>query len=135
MLDNNSNYPAGANISSAPWNQSDPDQAEFELRCDQTLSKTMPIFSSNYTVEVDEEADEEGHRIREAVYNTDTMEWEEEFQANGYHTPLQLLGLFKQYLQDIKDGTKNANYNPREIQHLISECENWEEVDVCYDEG
>ena len=130
------NYPPGAaHDPNAPWNQSDPKEKEFDLHCYQTIDKVMPIFSTDYIEEVDEEYDDEGHKFRTCVYSTNDIDWAEEFKNNGYHTPLELLGLFKQYLNDIQNNTKNANYNPWEIKHLIAECEDWQESETIYEEG
>lgn len=133
---NDGGYPTGAQHDSrAPWNQSRPEAEDFDMRCNQVLTKSMPVCTTNYTEEVEEEADEDGGTYRSVSYNTDNIDWKQEFADNGYHTPLELLGLFKQYLEDIRDGTKKASYFPSEINYLISECENWEEVETSYEEA
>ena len=46
-----SNYPPGVSDSTwdAPWNQSDPEEEEFEVTCSQSLSRTATVWTDNYT--------------------------------------------------------------------------------------
>lgn len=129
-------YPPGAEFDpNAPWNQSEPEEREFDCLCSQTLSKTVEILSSDYTEEVEEEYDEEGRKCRDVAIGTENINWEEEFHANDYHTPLQLLELFKKYLEDEINGTQNMPHNKKHLESLAKECEDWTEDEVTYMEG
>lgn len=54
----NYNYPIGADIPEAPWNQKKPESKEIEVTVSITLSKTVKIKVDNYTQET--EVDEDG---------------------------------------------------------------------------
>lgn len=55
------NYPAGAEYDpNAPWNQVDPEPRKIEVTVSITLSKTVEVEVTDYTVK--EEFDEDGHR-------------------------------------------------------------------------
>lgn len=107
-------YPDGARYNpDAPWNQSDPEEIETNVLCSQTLSKTVPVIT----------------------YDVEDKNWEDVYHENDYHTPQQLLGLFKRYLQDMLGEKIQVSKSPSYIKHLIKECENWDEDDVEYMEG
>ena len=63
---NNYDYPYGADIPNAPWNQSDPEPVEVEVAISQTLSKSTKILITDYTVNKweDVETDNEGGFLR-----------------------------------------------------------------------
>lgn len=54
------NYPIGADTSDAPWNQEDPEPKKIEVTVSITLSKTVEVEVTDYTVK--EEFDEDGYR-------------------------------------------------------------------------
>lgn len=54
------NYPIGADTSDAPWNQVDPEPKKIEVTVSITLSKTVEVEVTDYTVK--KEFDEEGYR-------------------------------------------------------------------------
>lgn len=56
----NYNYPMGADIADAPWNQGDPEPIEVEVTVSITLSKTVKIYVDDYIQEAPE-VDEDGH--------------------------------------------------------------------------
>lgn len=122
-------YPAGAyNDPNAPYNQVDVPEKEFEITCSQSLSTTVSIFTSNYVYTRD--CDEEG--CYESYDTSDTC-WEDEYRNSGYHTPLQLLHLFKEFLEQQK-GNGIIFKTPRFTDKLIEECESWTEDEIEYTE-
>ena len=126
----NYHYPAGADNEFAPWNQSDPDEKEFDITCSQTLSKTVSVLTSNYipgASGVDYEPDGEGGYCACGWHDPDDTSdtnWADEFHNNDYHTPQQLLGLFKDLLiRDLENG--NPMKSERYTKALIEECDGW----------
>ena len=131
-------FPAGAyNDPSAPYNQSDPEEKEFDVTCSQSLSKTVTVTTNNYTPgasSVNYEPDDEGGYYASGWHDPDDTSdtnWSEEYQDNDHYTPLQLISLFKKHLEnelnrmgDVKDS--------RRIKHLIEECSDWTEDDTEY---
>ena len=121
----NYNYPLGADTPSAPWNQHEPDEKEFEVTCSQTLSKTVTVSTTNYEEGVDEEYDEEGCKCGYYWCDTSNVDWAEEYAENDYHTPLQLINLFKRFLEDMVNGTETTPKHPWFLKRLIEECDDW----------
>ena len=129
-----SNYPPGVSDSTpdAPWNQSDPDDMDFDVTCSQTLSKTVTVTTNNYipgAEGVDYESDDEGGCYAVPYHDdpdTSDTNWAEEYHDNQYHTPAQLLELFKQCLEEnMKNGL--VFKTPKFTEDLIKECEGWTE--------
>ena len=115
----NSNYPpmSQSDWNRAPWNEPIVPEEDFNVLCSQTLSKSVKVTTDNYRPEYEEE---DGH----TYLNTENVDWEEEFHNNDYHTPQQLLGLFKSLLvRDLKEG--NPLKSERYTKALIEECDGW----------
>ena len=127
-------YPAGAyNDVNAPYNQSEVPEKEFEIVCSQTLSKTVEVFTDNYVPHVEREYDD-GIVFCHRWDDTTDTDWKEEFHNNDYHTPAQLIGLFKQFLEEqLSHGI--VFKSPKYTENLIEECEGWEEDETVYEEG
>lgn len=134
-----SNYPPGVSDSTpdAPWNQSDPDDMDFDVTCSQTLSKTVTVTTNNYipgAEGVDYESDDEGGCYAVPYHDdpdTSDTNWADEYHDNQYHTPAQLLELFKQCLEEnMKNGL--VFKTPRFTEDLIKECEGWCEDETEY---
>ena len=129
-------YPLGAEFdTNAPYNEVEVPDKEFDVTCCQTLSKTVTVTTNNYipgASGVDYEPDDEG-----GVYasgwqeddDTSETDWSEEYHSNDYHTPEQLLQLFKQCLTEM---ASKENYFKSKIwtEHLISECDGWIEDEI-----
>ena len=129
-------YPAGAyRDPSAPYNQVDAPDKEFDVTCCQTLSKTVTVTTNNYipgASGVDYESDDEGGYCAvgwQDPDDTSDTNWADEYHDNDYHTPLQLIELFKQHLENDLNRMGDVK-NERWIKHLIEECENWTEDEV-----
>ena len=124
-------FPAGAEFDpSAPYNQSDPDDMDFDVTCSQTLSKTVTVTTNNYipgAEGVDYESDDEGGCYAVPYHDdpdTSDTNWADEYHDNQYHTPAQLLELFKQCLEEnMKNGL--VFKTPKFTEDLIKECEGW----------
>ena len=54
---NNYDYPMGADIPDAPWNQVDPEPRKIEVTVSITLSKTVEVEVTDYTAEEDYDGD------------------------------------------------------------------------------
>ena len=130
-----SNYGYGLtdNSPNTPWNEPVVPEREFELLCSQTLSRSYTVNTNRYQPEFD---DETGH-----IYtNTDDTSWSEVFDENGYHTPLQLIAILKEFLEKE---LKVWEDKPRDEEHpykksmemtklksLIDECNDWQEDEI-----
>lgn len=123
-------YPEGAEFdSSAPYNQSEIPEKEFEVTISQTLSKTVTVSTNDYEPEV---VEEKHNDIYEYNAITDNTDWEQAYHENDYHTPEQLIGLFKRYLEAELGGKQDIPRSPSYLKHLIKECEDWYEDDIEY---
>lgn len=126
MFDNGG-YPPGARYdTSAPYNEHIEPEKEFDVVCSQTLSKNFVVKTQNYRHY--EDPSEDGVDIWD---DTSDTEWEKEFKGNGYCTPLELIGLFKEFLEEqLKQGI--VFKSPAYTQHLIRECRDWEEDELTF---
>jgi hypothetical protein len=131
-------YPAGAyRDPSAPYNQVDVPEKEFDVTCSQTLSKTVSVLTNNYVPGaegVDYESDDEGGCYAVGWHDPDDTSdtnWADEYHDNDHFTPLQLIELFKQYLENDLNRMGEVK-NEKWIKHLIEECSNWTEDETEY---
>lgn len=131
-------FPAGAEFDpSAPYNEPSVPEKEFDVTCCQTLSKTVTVYTDNYTPGasgVDYEPDDEGGYTAVGWHDDDDTSdtnWADEYHDNDHYTPLQLIGLFKQCLEEnLKNGL--VFKNPSTTKSLIEECEGWTEDETEY---
>lgn len=65
---NNYDYPLGADTKDAPWNQTDNPEKEIEVMVSITLSKTLKIKVSDYTI-TDSGKDEDGEYFEDIDYS------------------------------------------------------------------
>lgn len=130
-------YPPGAEFDpSAPYNQVDVPEKEFEVTCSQSLSKTVTVTTNNYipgASGVDYEPDDEGGCCAVGWHDPDDTsdtDWEEEYR-NEHYTPLQLINLFRRYLSDelnaILNNPEGKPNKEKFLRHLIEECSDWTE--------
>ena len=143
----NYNYPAGADTPDAPWNQSDPDDMDFDVTCSQTLSKTVTVTTNNYipgAEGVDYESDDEGGCYASPWHDnpdTSNTNWAEEYHDNDHYSPIQLIELYKETLKEQLKSWEGMDEIPstkaqvRRIEHLIEECEGWTEDETEYVEN
>lgn len=116
-------YPAGAyNDPSAPYNEVSIPERDFDVNVCQTLEKYVTVTTDDYIPEYDD-------WDRSVHYDTSETNWKEVYHDNDCHTPLQLIELFKQCLEEnLKNGI--VFKSPRYTEDLIKECEGWEEVET-----
>lgn len=134
-LNNNSNYPlmSQSEWDNAPWNQSDPEEKEFEVTVSQTLSKSTTVTTSDYIPGgyfPETEWDIDGYHTITCHEPDDTSDtdWKKAYN-NEHYTPLGLIKEFKEMLE------KNTPIPETRRKHLIDECMNWIEDDLEVCEG
>lgn len=104
----------------APYNQCDPKPIERDVIATFTLSTSKPTSTTHYYCEGDK---------YEGYYEvTDDTDWSEEFKEQHY-TPFQLIEMYKKELEEKKKYMSNL-YEIHKIEHIIKECENWDEEKV-----
>ena len=129
-------FPAGAEFDpSAPYNEPIIPEKDFEVTCSQSLSKTVTVTTNNYipgASGVDYEPDDEGGYYASGWHDPDDTSdtnWTDEYHNNDYHTPLQLIELFKKHLENELNRMGEVK-NEKWIKHLIEECSDWTEDDI-----
>ena len=91
-------YPAGAyRDPSAPYNEVEVPERDFEVTCSQSLSRTATVTTNNY-IPCAEDVWDDGVGCHDEWADTSEICWSEEYSENGYKTPLELIGLLKEYL-------------------------------------
>ena len=139
-------YPAGAyRDPSAPYNEVDIPEKDFDVTCCQTLSRTVVVTTNNYipgASGVDYEPDGEGGYCAYGWQDDDdTSEtnWADEYATNGYKTPLELISMLQEYLEkDLREIQKDMLPNDRSfkatqvrrLKGLIKDCECWTEDEI-----
>ena len=124
-------YPAGSyNDPNAPYNDVDVPEKDFEITCVQTLSKSVIVTTDNY-IPGGYGVDEDG--CYQDPDDTSNTCWSDEYHDNNYHTPIQLIELFKQFLEEQKS-YGIVFKSPKFTDDLIEECEGWEEDETEYTE-
>ena len=135
-------YPPGAEFDpSAPYNQVEVPEKDFEITCSQSLSRTATVVTNNYIPCCDEGYDD-GVGYHDEWADTSDTNWSDEYDENGYKTPLQLIQMLKEYLQkdlekweeeDRKEPYKWAATQVRKLKGLIEECDCWTEDETDFE--
>lgn len=121
----NYHYPAGADTPSAPWNEAETPEHEFDVNISQTLVREATVATNDYEYifDYDKEGCYEEH-------NTDSTDWDEVLKDNDIPTPLKLIKILKEVLEG------GAIYiNERVTKHLIEECDEWTETETYIEES
>lgn len=139
------------NDPNAPYNQSDPKPVKVDCCISYSLSKSMPVNVTNYSVleEYESEVDDEGHRYSNKIQENDfdNTNFFEEFknddEAIGIPTLLkELQKLVKERVKELTDKfnlTKSYNLRQKirkQINHyesILQATKNWtvDDLDVC----
>ena len=139
-----SNYPDGLSdwTPGCPWSEPEIPEKEFEVTCCQTLSRTANVYTDNYIPGCCGCDYEDGVAIGwQDPDDTSDTNWADEYKNNGYKTPLELIGMLREYLEkDLRDIQKDMlpndrSYNAtkaRKLKGLIEECEGWIEDETEY---
>ena len=120
-------FPSGTEYDpSAPWNQEENPEKEFDVTISQSLSKSTTVHTKDYIDEYD--GFEKEHFI-----NTSDTDWMAAYKEEHY-TPLQLIELLKDYIEkDLIYG--DSKYSKQHLEHLLKECDGWieDETEVIED--
>ena len=134
----NYNYPPGSDNEFDPWNEVEVTEKDFDVTCSQSLSKTVTVCTNNYIPGAsgcDYEPDGEGGYSTIGWHeddDTSDTDWAQEYHENDYHTPAQLLELFKDILvRDLESG--NPYRSEKYTKQLIEECEGWTEDETDFE--
>lgn len=134
--------PGSYNDPNAPWNEVDVPEKDFEITCSQSLSRTATVTTNNYIPCCDEGC-EDGIGYHDEWADTSDINWADEYESNGYKTPLELIGMLKEYLEkDLRDIQRDMLPNDRSykatkarmLKGLIEECEAWTEDETDFEE-
>lgn len=118
-------YPPGAEFDpSAPWNEPEIPEQDFNVSVYQTLKKETVVTTDDYIPVVE---DEPQNGIHESYADTSETDWPEAYENCEHYTPLQLIQLFKRYLESELHHTKDVSRFPSFLSQLIEECEGWTE--------
>ncbi len=115
----NYSYPAGADNSSAPWNQIENDELEFDVDVSVQLVKTMGIKTSDYFTETDTNGDdiEDFHTVYAG------HDWEQDYENEHYTIP-EMLEELKRYLESELPMAKGQRRI--RVRDMLADCQGWE---------
>ena len=122
------NFPPGAaNDPSAPYNEVEVPDMEFDVTISMSLSKTVKCSTNKYNPVV---IDEPHNRLHEEYPDTSDTPWGEVYGDNHKTIP-ELLSELKKYIQKdldnlISDDSKpDKAFHRRRLEHLMLECDDW----------
>lgn len=131
-------FPAGAEFDpSAPYNQVDVPEKDFDVTCSQSLSRTATVWTNNYIPGAYGCDYEDGMAVGwHDPDDTSDTDWSKEYDECGYKTPLQLIQLFKIELEkqynECNEATFEGKIKARKLKHLIEECDCWQDDETEY---
>ena len=73
---------------------------DFEVTCSQSLSRTATVTTNNY-IPCAEDVWDDGVGHHDEWADTSDTNWADEYSECGYMTPLELIGLLKEYLENL----------------------------------
>ena len=128
-----------------PWSEPEVPEKDFEVTCCQTLSRTATVWTNKYIPGASGCDYEDGVTIGwQDDDDTSDTNWSQEYNNNGYKTPLQLIQMLKGYLQkdlekweeeDKKEPHRYAATEVRKYKGLIEECDCWIEDETDFELG
>lgn len=128
-----------------PWSEPEVPEKDFEVTCCQTLSRTATVWTNKYIPGASGCDYEDGVTIGwHDDDDTSDTNWSQEYNDNGYKTPLQLIQMLKGYLQkdlekweeeDKKEPHRYAATEVRKYKGLIEECDCWTEDETDFELG
>ena len=112
-------YPAGAyRDPSAPYNQVDVPEKDFDVLISQTLSKDTSICTQDYQPEFDEET---GYTDA----NTDDTDWKKAY-CDVAMTPLEIIGAAEKIAKALLEQGQ-TRVGGVYLKSLVKDCEGWVE--------
>ena len=117
-LSPNSNYPAMSQSQwdSAPFNEPDVPEKEFDVTISQTLSKSTSIYTQDYQPEYDEE---NGH-----VYaDTSQTDWKKAYN-DAAMTPLDIIQSAEKIAKALLEEGK-TRFAGIYLKSFVEECQDW----------
>jgi hypothetical protein len=127
-------YPGGLTdfTPGCPWSEPEIPERDFEVTCSQSLSRIATVTTNNYIPCVDEGCDD-GVGYHDEWADTSDTNWAEEYHDNDHYTPIQLIELFKQCLEEnLKHGL--VFKTPGVTKRLIEECDGWTEDETDFEQ-
>lgn len=112
-------YPAGAEYDpSAPWNEVEQPEMDFDIEVHHTLKKRVRVATNNYITEY---VEENGDR------NVDTAEtdWSDAF-ANSHFSIAEMLQILKEYVESDLAMTGTNTKKGKQLQQLLNDLDGWE---------
>lgn len=100
-------------------------EKEFQCLCCQTLSKSVPVFTDEYTLLPSEEVTD---------IDTSGIAWASVYHDNDHYTPIQLIALFRKFLEVELKKSNIPDNRINLYKHLIEECYDWIEDEIEYTE-
>lgn len=114
-------YPMGAYLdASAPYNEVEIPEKEFEVAISQTLSKSTSIWTNQYQPEYDEET---GHTDADTTYT----DWKKAYQDVAM-TPLEIINVAEKIAKALMEEGKTI-FAGVYLKDLVEECQDWQDDD------
>lgn len=121
-MNDNYNYPMGADNDSAPWNARKTNSGmECMVSVTQILTKSdMMGISDDYVI--DNGVDEDGYP--DVELDKDNIDWNDEYVSQSMTIPELLKKLEEYVLGDLKCCSSNKKYMEY-LNHILAACRGW----------
>jgi hypothetical protein len=125
---NNYDYPEGADISSAPWNQEYPDTELIEVTISQTFSKQLEIEVDDYKTIKD--SDEDGVYFWNDYSGCNFKEYVEEQHKTITDILEEIPKLYTEFLELDLNNKKEIELFKHSLLILAEACKDWSEDEM-----
>jgi hypothetical protein len=125
---NNYDYPEGADISSAPWNQEYPDTELIEVTISQTFSKQLEIEVDDY--ETIKDSDEDGVYFWNDYSGCNLKDYVEEQHKTITTILKEVPELYETFLKLDLNNKKEVELFKHSLLILAEACKDWSEDEM-----
>ena len=125
---NNYDYPEGADITSAPWNQEDPDTELIEVTISQTFSKQLEIEVDDYKTIKD--SDEDGVYFWNDYSGCNFKEYVEEQHKTITDILEEIPKLYAEFSELDLNNKKEVELFKHSLLILAEACKDWSEDEM-----
>lgn len=135
MRDSDYYAPGSYHDPSAPWNECEVPEQDFDIEVTVTLKKTCTVTTNDYIPGAsgcDYEQDEDGcHAVGwQEDDDTSCTDWNKAYKESCYTIPQMLEELKKYVEREIDERKAIGERVPNKLKQLLGDCTGWEEDDT-----
>lgn len=123
----NYNYPAGADVPWAPWNEKEPEAIAVDVEVSVRLVKTVELHTTDYFTETDLNGDdlEDFHTVNAG------HDWEPDYEDECYTIPEMLEELQHMIEKELATATGTRRIR---LRGMLADCQGWKQEEFYAEE-